>query len=85
MTNFAVWRMLAESLAPLCASAAEGAQATELWQDKRDSLRPCLAVGLSLRSKLFVQAADLTRSLSGSTNHYSTTRIPTSSACAHVR
>ena len=30
MTALALWRMLAQSLAPLCASAVEGAQATEL-------------------------------------------------------
>jgi hypothetical protein len=84
MGGFALWRVLAKSLAPLCASAAEGAQATEERQDKRNSLRPCPAVDFSLRSSLFAQAADLIRSLSGSTNDYGTKRIPTSSACTHV-
>jgi hypothetical protein len=35
MTAFQLYRTLAQPLAPLCASAAEGAQATDLWQDRR--------------------------------------------------
>ena len=85
MTNFAVWRMLAESLAPLCASAAEGAQATEERQDKRDSLRPCPAVGLSLRFNVLSQAALSAHSLSSCVSSCIATRISTSSVSAHVR
>ena len=57
MTAFALWRSLAKSLAPLCASAEEGAQATELRPDKRDSLRPCPAVDFSRFAAPFAQAA----------------------------
>lgn len=35
MTVFQLYRILAQPLAPLCASAAEGAQATDLRQDIR--------------------------------------------------
>ena len=35
MIPFKLYRMLAQQLAPLCASVAEGAQATDLWQDRR--------------------------------------------------
>jgi hypothetical protein len=35
MIPFKLYRMLAQQLAPLCASVAEGAQATDLWQDIR--------------------------------------------------
>jgi hypothetical protein len=34
MTTFALWRVVAKVLAPLCASTAEGAKATDLRQDK---------------------------------------------------
>jgi hypothetical protein len=64
MTPFSHFRRIAHVLAPLCASAAEGAPATELLQDKRDSLRLCPAVGLSLSFNAFTQAAISMRSLS---------------------
>lgn len=35
MTAFSLYRTLAQPLAPLCASVAEGARATDLWQDTR--------------------------------------------------
>lgn len=85
MTAFALWRSLAKSLAPLCASAEEGAQATDLGQDKRDSLRRCPAVGLSLRVNTIKQAALSTRSLPVCASACSESRNSTSSTCAHVR
>lgn len=63
MIPFKLYRMLAQQLAPLCASVAEGAQATDLWQDKRDSLRLCPAVGLSLCINAFRRAGGFLHSL----------------------
>jgi hypothetical protein len=83
MNHLARYRMMAQSLAPLRARTAEGAQATELWQDKRDGLRPCLAVGLSLLVNNFAQAAFSSCSLSYYASACSTTRIFTSSVCAY--
>ena len=86
MTAFALWRSLAKSLAPLCASALEGAQATDLRPDKRDSLRLCPAVGLSLRRqhdshRLRFRRAACQFAQAHVRNH----EIFTSSLCAHVR
>lgn len=84
MTGFVFYRMVAQSLAPLREGSAEGATATEGWQDKRDSLRPCLAVVLSLNLNLFAQAVNLRRSLAISTCRCTNTPIFTSSAFLHV-
>ena len=64
MTSFVFYRVIAHSRAPLREGPGEGAQATKLWQDKRDSLRLCPAVVLSLLVNMFAQAAVSTRSLS---------------------
>lgn len=85
MTAGSLYRKIAKSLAPLREGIAEGAIASEGWQDKRDSLRPCPAVGLSLRFKIFTQAALLTHSLSICASACSTTRIFTSRGLAHAR
>jgi hypothetical protein len=85
MTNFAVWRMLAESLAPSCASSAEGAQATEERQDKRDSLRLCPAVVLSLLANKFPQAAVSASSLYDSPTYCLNSQTSTSCMDAHDR
>lgn len=78
MIPFKLYRMLAQQLAPLCASVAEGAKATDLWQDKRDSLRLCPAVGLSLRINAFTQAVNSIRSLPKTITHCARTLISTS-------
>ena len=83
MTQLSHFRRLAYVLAPLCASPAEGAPATELLQDKRDSLRPCPAVGLSLRFNAFTQAAFSIRSLSITACACNASSISTSSALRH--
>lgn len=85
MTAFALYRIIAQSLAPLCASPAEGAQATELWQDKRDSLRLCPAVVLAWLVNVFAQAALSTRSLPFWTSHCLATAIFTSCQGSYVR
>jgi len=54
-------------------------------QDKRDSLRLCPAVVLSLLVNMFAQAAVSARSLYNSPKYYLNTLIPTSSIDAHVR
>ncbi len=84
MTAFLLYRMIAQVLAPLRASTGEGAQATVLGQDKRDSLWACPAVGLSWRFNAFKQAALLERSLSFSTCVCKALPIFTSSAFRHV-
>ncbi len=84
MTHLSHFRRLAYVLAPLCASAAEGAQATELGQDKRDSLRICPAVVLSLRFNAFTQAAFFMRSLSITASISKDSSISTSPAICHV-
>ncbi len=84
MTQLSHFRRIAHVLAPLCASAAEGAPATDLSQDKRDSLRLCPAVGLSLRFNAFIQAAFSTHSLSLVASYCNKTIISTSSALSHV-
>lgn len=84
MTQLSHFRRLAYVLAPLCASPAEGAQATELLQDKRDSLRLCPAVVLSLRFNAFIQAAILMRSLLLLASLCNVASISTSSALSHV-
>ena len=84
MTAVCYFRRLAYVLAPLCASSAEGAPATELRQDKRDSLRLCPAVGLSLHFNAFTQAANSMRSLSLAASLCDDPPISTSSALRHV-
>lgn len=84
MTAFSLYRMIAQRLAPLRASPAEGAQATELRQDKRDSLRPCPAVVLSLFVSTFTQAVHSTRSLSIFSSACGDAFFFTSSAPRHV-
>jgi hypothetical protein len=84
MTLLSHFRRMAFLLAPLCASPVEGAQATELSQDKRDSLRLCPAVVLSLRFNAFTQAAFFMRSLSITADASKVSSISTSSALCHV-
>jgi hypothetical protein len=84
MTQLSHFRRIAHVLAPVCASPAEGAPATELLQDKRDSLRLCPAVGLSLRFNAFTQAAFFMRSLSVTASASKVSSISTSSALRHV-
>lgn len=84
MTQFSHFRRIAHVLAPLCASPAEGAPATELLQDKRDSLRLCPAVGLSLRFNAFTQAAVSMRSLSFVASLCNDASTSTSSALRYV-
>jgi len=85
MTSFVFYRVLAHSIAPLREGPGEGAQATKLWQDKRDSLRLCPAVVLSLLVNMFAQAAGSARSLYNSPKYCLNTQISTSSVDAHVR
>jgi hypothetical protein len=85
MTSFVFYRMVSQSLAPLRVGTAEGAIATEGWQDKSDSLRPCPAVVLSLLVSMFAQAANSPRSLTGSESRCPDASIFTSSIGAHVR
>jgi hypothetical protein len=84
MSQLSHFRRIAHVLAPLCASPAEGAQATELRQDKKDSLRLCPAVGLWLRFNAFTQAAFFMRSLSITASVSKVSTISTSSAVRHV-
>ena len=85
MTSFVFYRVVAHSRAPLREGAGEGAQATKLWQDKRDSLRLCPAVVLSFLVNMFAQAAVSARSLSNSRKRMFNKPISTSSPRAHVR
>ncbi len=85
MTGFVFHRVVAYSIAPLREGLGEGAQATKLWQDKRDSLRLCPAVVLSLLVNMFSQAALSARSLSNLATHCLNTLNPTSSIGSHVR
>ncbi len=85
MTSFALCRSLAKPLAPLCESPAEGAQATDGGQDKRDSLRLCPAVVLSLLVNMFAQAALSAHSLSSAASHCLNWLISTSCVDAHDR
>ena len=85
MTSFVFYRVVAHSRAPLREGPGEGAQATKLWQDKRDSLRLCPAVVLSLLVNMFAQAAVSARSLYNSPKYCLNTQISTSSMDAHVR
>lgn len=64
MTRFAFERVITCPVAPLRGGTGEGAQATKLLQDKRDSLRRSLAVVLVLLLNVFTQAAHSKRSLS---------------------
>lgn len=84
MTPLPHFRRIAHVLAPLSASAAEGAPATGLLQDKRDSLRLCPAVALSLRFNAFTQAAISTRSLWFAASLCNNASISTSPAHCHV-
>ena len=85
MTSFVFRRVVAHSRAPLREGPGEGAQATKLWQDKRDSLRLCPAVVLSLLVNMFPQAAVSARSLSNLPSYWLSALISTSSIDAHVR
>lgn len=85
MTRFAFDRMIEHPVAPLREGTGEGAQATKLWQDKRDSLRRSLAVVLMLRVNKFAQAAHSRRSLSVSAKHCPETLFFTSRASRHGR
>ncbi len=85
MTGFVFHRVVAYSIAPLREGLGEGAQATKLWQDKRDSQRLCPAVVLSLLVNMFAQAAVSARSLYSSPKHCLNIQICTSSVDAHVR
>ncbi len=85
MTSFAFYWVVAHSVATLREGPGEGAQATKLWQDKRDSLRLCPAVALSLLVNMFIQAALSARSLYSSPKYWLNALIPTSSIDAHVR
>ncbi len=85
MTSFVFYRGIAHSVAPLREGPGEGAQATKLWQDKRDSLRLGLAVVLSLLVNMFAQAAVSARGLYNSPKYCLNTLIPTSSIGSHVR
>lgn len=84
MTAGSLYRNIAKSLAPLREGTAEGAIASEGWQDKRDSLRPCPAVGLLLLVSTFAQAVNPTRSLSIVAYACANTPIRTSSAFRNV-
>jgi hypothetical protein len=84
MIQFSHFRRIAHVLAPFCASGAEGAAATELLQDKRDSLRLCPAVGLSLHFNAFIQTAFSTHSLWLVASLCNNASISTSSALRHV-
>jgi hypothetical protein len=84
MTRFAFFRTPAHPIAPLREGCLAGAQATDLWQDKRDSLRPCPAVVLSLFVSTFAQAVPSTRSLSIFSSACYNTRFFTSSALRHA-
>jgi hypothetical protein len=84
MTPLSHFRSIANILAPLRESFAEGAQATELRQDKRDSLRLCPAVGLSLRFNAIAQAAIFARSLSLAVSVCACSGNSTSSALRHA-
>jgi hypothetical protein len=84
MSRLASFRTPAHVVAPLRECPAEGAQATELRQDKTDSLRPCPAVVLSLFISTFTQAVHSTRSLSIFSRSYSAAFFFTSSAFSHV-
>lgn len=84
MRPFAFCRASEHFFAPLCEERAEGAQATELWQDKRDSLRLSRAVVLAFLVNTFAQAAHSRRSLSISTSRYTDSTIFSSSDSCHV-
>ena len=79
MTSFVFYRGIAHSRAPLREGPGEGAQATKLWQDKKDSLRLCPAVVLSLLVNMFAQAALSARSLYNLPKHCLNAQISTSS------
>jgi hypothetical protein len=85
MNHFGHYRTLAQVFAPLRERRGEGATASDLRQDKRDSLRHCPAVVLSLLDSMFAKAANSPRSLAILTCHCTITPICTSSAFAHVR
>ena len=85
MTSFVFYRVVAHSRAPLREGPGEGAQATKLWQDKRDSLRLCPAVVLSLLVNMFAQAALSAHSLSSAASHCLNWLISTSCVDAHDR
>lgn len=69
MSIFVSLRSLACFVAALCKVIGERAAASDLWQDKRDSLRLCRAVVLVCLVNMFAQAAHSNGSLSISTIH----------------
>lgn len=84
MTAGSLYRKIAKSLAPLREGTAEGAIASEGWQDKRDSLRLSRAVVLALLVNTFAQAAHSRRSLTISTSRYTDSTIFSSSDSCRV-
>jgi len=84
MTSGSLYRKIAKSLAPLREGTAEGAIASEGWQDKRDSLRLGPAVVLALLVNMFAQAANSRCSLSISTSQCTDSSNFTSSDFRHV-
>jgi hypothetical protein len=84
MTHFAFYRMTEHFIAPLRERIAQGAQASGLWQDKRDSLWLSRAVVLALFVNAFVQAANSAHSLSVSTSRCTESSFFTSSDSCHV-
>lgn len=84
MTAFAFCHMTAAFFAPLREGPVEGAKATELWQDKRDSLWLSRAVVLVFFINVFGQAGHSRRSLSVSTSHCKESSFFTSSDSCHV-
>jgi hypothetical protein len=84
MRPFAFCRASEHFFAPLCEERAEGAQATEGGQDKRDSLRLSRAVVLVLLVNIFAQAAYSRRSLFVSTSRYTDSPFFTLPDSCHV-
>ncbi len=84
MNHFVFYRMAGRHFAPLREGSAEGATASELLQDKRDSLWLSRAVVLVLLVNMFAQAAHSSHSLSISTSRCIDSSIFTSSDCCHV-
>lgn len=84
MNHFVFYRMAGRHFAPLREGSAEGATASELLQDKSDSLRLRSAVVMVLLVNTFAQPAHSGRSLSISTSRYTDSTIFTSPASQHV-
>lgn len=84
MTAGSLYRKIAKSLAPLREGTAEGAIASEGWQDKRDSLRRSLAVVFVLLVKMFARAAHSKHSLCAAARHCPDSHFFTSRDSCHV-